>query len=355
MDAPAGFLARPPEEGARRLALSFLDQAAAAYPRLDDPSDTEALHDFRVGLRRLRSCLRAYQEILAGSLTKKLARRLRRLAAATGPGRDTEVQIEWLRDRGKHLARGHRAGLAWQLGRLDERMRAAYKELTGHLGARFPALEKELRERLSTYRTEVHLGTDGPHPPHPTLGDATAAILRRQVADLEDHLADVHHAGDEKEAHRARISAKRLRYLLEPLAEADELPGAAPLVKRLKAFQDLLGNLHDTHVLEAELAGAVEAAAAERSRRLLDLALQEAPDESLLRAARRRALEPGLLALARQNRERRDALFAELEKDWLGGQAEEFLDKVKALAGKMEGAGERRETDEDSKDRAKTP
>jgi CHAD domain-containing protein len=346
MDAPGlHLLARPPEEGARRLALSFLDQAAAAYPRLDDPSDTEALHDFRVGLRRLRSCLRAYKEILAASLPKKLARSLRRLAAATGPGRDAEVQIEWLRGRGKHLARGHRAGLAWQTGRLEERMRAAYAELTGHLGARFPDLEKELRRHLSTYRAEVHLGADGPHPPHPTLGDATAVILREQVAGLEDHLAQVHSAGDEKQAHRARISAKRLRYLLEPLAESDELPGAAPLVKRLKGFQDLLGNLHDAHVLEAELAEAVEAAAAERARRLLDLALQEIPDEALLRAARRRSLEPGLLALARQNRERRDQLFAELKKDWLGGQAEEFLDQVKTLAGEMEGAGTRTQQD----------
>jgi CHAD domain-containing protein len=342
LDAPPGLLARPPEEGARRLALSFLDQAAVAYPRLEDPSDTEALHDFRVGLRRLRSCLRAYQKILAGSVPKKLARRLRRLAAATGPGRDAEVQIEWLRGRGKHLARGHRAGLAWQIGRLDERMRAAYKKLTGHLGARFPELEKELRQHLSTYRAEVHLGADGPHPQHPTLGDATSAILREQIADLEDHLAHVHHAEDQEEAHRARISAKRLRYLLEPLTEADELHNAAPLVKRLKGFQDLLGNLHDAHVLEAELAEAVEAAAAERARRLLDLAFQEIPDEALLRATRRRSLEPGLLALARQNRERRDKLFAELKNDWLGGQAEEFLDQVKTLAGEMEGAGEDR-------------
>jgi CHAD domain-containing protein len=333
MDAP-GLLARPPEEGARRLALSFLDQAAAAYPRVDDPSDTEALHDFRVGLRRLRSCLRAYKEVLAGSVPKKLARRLRRLAAATGPGRDTEVQIEWLRSRGKHLARGHRAGLAWLLGRLDERMRAAYGELTGHLGASFPDLEKEIRQHLSTYRTEVHLGTDGPHP---SLGDVTAAILREQLKDLEDHLAQVKRAGDEKEAHRARISAKRLRYLLEPFVEGTEnLPGAAPLVKRLKSFQDLLGELHDAHVLESGLAGAVEAAATERARRLLDLARQEIPDEALLRAARRRSLEPGLLALARQNRERRDRLFAELETDWLGGKADGFLGQVEALAGEME-------------------
>ncbi|HEY9420766.1 MAG TPA: CHAD domain-containing protein, partial [Thermoanaerobaculia bacterium] len=66
------LLARSPEEGARLLALSFLDQARAARPRLADPSDSEALHDFRVALRRLRSCLRAYRSFLDESVPRKL-------------------------------------------------------------------------------------------------------------------------------------------------------------------------------------------------------------------------------------------------------------------------------------------
>jgi len=326
------LLARPPEEGARRLALSFLDQAAAAFPRLADPADSEALHDFRVGLRRLRSCLRAYQEVLAGSVPKKLARRLRRLAAATGPGRDAEVQIDWLRSRGKHLSPGHRAGLSWQLGRLGERMSAAYAELTGHLGARFPDLEKELRHHLSVYQAEVHLDADGPRS---TLGTVTAAILREQLDELAGHFTHVHSASDENEAHRSRISAKRLRYLLEPLAA--ELPGAPPLVKHLKSLQDLLGELHDAHVLEPELAAAVETAAAERARHLFALALANQPDEARRRAARRRTQEPGLLALARQNRQRRDELFAEIEADWLAGKADELFHQIEALAAAMDG------------------
>jgi CHAD domain-containing protein len=334
-ETPPGLLTRPPEEGARVLALSFLDQAAAAHPRLSDPSDTEALHDFRVALRRLRSSLRSYREALAGSLPRKLTRRLRNLAGATGPGRDTEVQVKWLRGRSRHLSAHHRAGLHWILARLEERMRDAYAEVLDLTPKEFPSLEEGLRRRLSVYRTEVHLDGSGSRP---TLATATAAILRRQAAELREHLSAIEEVEDETEAHEARISAKRLRYLLEPLA--GEVPGglATGVVKQLKSLQDLLGELHDAHVLETELLQAVETASAERARRLFDLSLTHPPDEAALRLERRRPYEPGLIAVARLNRERRDLLFVQVRAGWLFGLGNDFFDEVDALAAVLEGS-----------------
>lgn len=323
----ADLLSRPPEEGARLLALSFLEQAAAARPRLSadtDSADAEALHDFRVGLRRLRSCLKAYEAWL--DVPKKLARRLQRLAGSTGPGRDTEVQIEWLRGQSAHLSSHHRTGLAWLLAHLEERMRRAYAEMEDEVADEFDKLEKELRARLSVYRAEIRLDAESPRS---TLAEATAGILHRQVADLESRLARIADAGDEEQAHEARIRAKRVRYLLEPLA--DEIPGSGPLIKRFKALQDLLGDLHDAHVLARELAEAVETAAAERAGRILELSLADAPDDNLLRAERRRAREAGLIALARLNRVRRDRRFETLDAEWLDGKAHDFLREVEGL------------------------
>ncbi|HEY0553856.1 MAG TPA: CHAD domain-containing protein [Thermoanaerobaculia bacterium] len=333
----AGLLSRSPEEGARLLALSFLDQAAAARPRLDDPADAEALHDFRVGLRRLRSALKAYDAQLGGSVPKKLAKRLKRLAGSTGPGRDTEVQIEWVRGRAPHLGSHHRNGASWLLGRLGERKREAYNEMREEVADELDKVEKDLRARLSVYRAEIHLDAKAGRP---TLAEATAEILHGQIADLEERLGKIGDAGDETEAHEARIRAKRVRYLLEPLV--DEIPGAAPVVKRFKALQDLLGDLHDAHVLEAELAHAVETAAAERARTILDLSLADPPDAARLRAERRRPREPGLIELARLNRARRDHLFAELDTAWLAGKAEPFLREVEGLGEEMVAAVESR-------------
>ena len=327
------LLARPPEEGARLLALSFLDQAAAARPRLADPDDAEALHDFRVALRRLRSSLRAYDGSLAGSVPRKLARRLKRLAQATGEGRDAEVAIEWLRERAGLVGAYHRTGYRWLLDHLEERKRAGYEHLLAEVEEGFEELEAELRRRLSVYQAEVRLGGAGEAEARPTLGQATAEILAEHARELAEHLASVGGPGDVEEAHSARIAAKRLRYLIEPLA--GEAPGGKAVVKHLKELQELLGELHDAHVLEAELAAAVERAGAERARALVELALAEQPDEKRLRAERRRARESGLLALTRLNRARRDRLFADLRDGWLDGRAGPFLGEAEDLAGKL--------------------
>ena len=58
---PEGLLTTPAPGAARRIAVNLLDAASAARERLTDADDAEALHDFRVAMRRLRSTLRAYQ------------------------------------------------------------------------------------------------------------------------------------------------------------------------------------------------------------------------------------------------------------------------------------------------------
>ncbi|HEX6909734.1 MAG TPA: CHAD domain-containing protein, partial [Longimicrobium sp.] len=121
MKGGAALLELASPRAARYLALRFLDEAQAARVRLDHPRDAEALHDFRVAIRRLRSTVRAYAAHLEDGIGRKDRRRLRKLARATGGARDGEVMIAWMQARRDDLSDEQAPGLEWLLDRLRKR------------------------------------------------------------------------------------------------------------------------------------------------------------------------------------------------------------------------------------------
>src|SRR5207253_1666114 len=97
---------------------ALLDDARVACGRLAALDDVEALHDFRVALRRVRSALRSFRSELGDAVPKKLQRRLRDVTRATGAARDAEVQLGWVRSHRAELGRRLAPGLPWLLARL---------------------------------------------------------------------------------------------------------------------------------------------------------------------------------------------------------------------------------------------
>ena len=253
MRTPGELLDMPVERSARWLALRFLDEAEAAHGRMENPDDAEALHDFRVALRRLRSTVRAYERHLGDSLGKKDQRRLRRLARATGGARDAEVHIDWLQARMDSLGPDERFGAAWMLDELREEKERAEKALRKEVSKDFAKERWRLTKQLKFYRTEVSID-------QPAGGPVLAAVLGRLVREAaleaERHLQRVDSIHDQDEAHEARIAGKRLRYLLEPFA--DEVEGGPEAIKRLKKLQDVLGDMHDADVMIAQVRAAIE-------------------------------------------------------------------------------------------------
>jgi CHAD domain-containing protein/CYTH domain-containing protein len=308
----------PVREAVARVARQCLDDAAAALLRLRDPKDAEALHDFRVAIRRLRGLLRAYRRWIARAGGKKVRRRLRDLGQVTNAGRDAEVQGVWLEAQRAALARRERSGLNWLLRRLRDEKRKSYLAARKRVKTGFGRAEQLLRSRLE----------------EPAVQDATryravfGALLKEHVGDLESRLSAIGTAGDEEQAHEARISAKRLRYLVEPLRA--ELLGGGRIVGRLKRLQDVLGELHDMHVLAASLAACVERAATEKARRMHALAL--AGDAAALGRERRRDERLGLVTLAARAHAERDRLFAELDRGWLHGRERALFQELLTLA-----------------------
>jgi CHAD domain-containing protein len=246
---PPDLLDRSAQEASRLLALSYLDQIDAARDRLGDALDQEALHDFRVGIRRLRTAIRAYRPELAGSVNGKMRRRLRDLARATNDGRDVEVQLGWLAKQAERLSADDSRGFFWLVGRLEDRKQRTHDRAVADVARRYRKAGGKLRRALGVLRIQLQSGQDQRLP---ALHKVTGALARQQIARLRDDLSRIRGADDAEQAHRTRISLKRLRYLLEPIARRNRRAGA--LVRRFKDAQDLLGEHHDMHVLSSTVA-----------------------------------------------------------------------------------------------------
>jgi CHAD domain-containing protein len=325
---PADLLARPAAEATRLIALGYLEDATRAATRLEDPDDEDALHDFRVALRRLRSTLRAYRLELRERARRSSRDRLGKIADTTNRSRDADVALAWLRPLASDLTSRERVGLRELIERIERRREDAVGKTVARVQRSFAKAAKRLRKRLGEYRQTVQTAADDGAPA--LFPVVAAAAITEHAADLGRRLEEVRSPDQFDEVHAARIAAKRLRYLLEPLGE--RIPGGAALVRQLRELQDLLGDLCDTRVLATEVETAVTAVGATRARRLFDLALADVDAAERRKAARANNERPGLLAVARRLRARRDALFTRLQAPWLRTAGAAFLRDVESAA-----------------------
>jgi CHAD domain-containing protein/CYTH domain-containing protein len=327
---PSDILRRGPEEAARRIALGYLAEARESIARLTNADDETALHDFRVSLRRLRSTLRAWDAVLPKKVTKKLRKELSKVQRATGAGRDAEVLLEWLTSEREELSVEHRPGIDWIMIDLKKRKDEAYARIRQSLRPAFEHLDARLQPRLEAMTIEVHLEKDVPAD---TFARAIATEARAHATLLLEAIDEIRDLFDTETMHAARIAGKRLRYLLDPLAE--HATGVRAVLDELKPFQDLLGEMNDIAVLIEQLKDAMGRAASERARRLHHLAI-EGDDEGLLRSTNE-SEDVGFVELTKRAQARREELFERVKTEWseIGPARGRFVNAVGALAGEL--------------------
>ena len=177
-------------------------------------------------------------------------------------------------------------------------MQAAMADLRdGALMAEFKAIARKFRKRLGAQR-RASPGTRRSRRHYTlrrhVLDPRGPARTRRRCRSL--HLARIESIADVEEAHEARIRVKRLRYLVEPLQGV--LPQSKDFGVLCKSLQDILGDLNDARVLDAELSKTRAPEGTEGER-----------------------VGPGLGAIRREVHARRERLYARLTMDWIRGLA----------------------------------
>ena len=197
--------------------------------------DPESLHDMRVAVRRSRALLRAGSKLYTDDVSA-LAEELRWLGERLGAVRDLDVLLERLRSDVDELDADDRKSGRMLLRTLERRRGTARTSLLKALDSdRYFSLLDDVGasiERLA-----------------PSGADLTVADLaRRELKKLRTRVRAAGNDPADDELHALRKRGKRVRY-------AYELAGEDAVVKRAKAFQDVLGEHHDSVVAEATLRG----------------------------------------------------------------------------------------------------
>jgi CHAD domain-containing protein len=270
---------------------------------VDDEKD--ALHAFRVALRRLRSWLRAFDEELAATVRPKVHRRLKRIADATRESRDSEVHIQWLETFAKSQRGKYAKAIEWLVAELRAQKASADLHLHEAVDKDLERASSQLSHGLSRYIVDLDAATD-------PMAIQLAKLIRDHAEAAAIRMSKVESVGDRSEAHEARIAAKRLRYIIEPLGDA--IDGAESLVDDLSKLQDELGALHDAQIFGSEIA-----------KHLAKVLAASASDRAdALRAISRRLHREELRS------------FNALGQTWLTGGADDLWIRADNIAGALE-------------------
>lgn len=242
----------------RRVALACIAQMQANEDGFLAGGDPEYLHQLRVGLRRLRSCLGLVAVATAKEAVAPLAAETRWLGNALGPARDWDVfmtetlppvasafpsapGLASFRARAARVRRAHLAAARASIGS------ARYVELLLWLGEAFA------RDDLAAFAPRAGAAPDGEPKPAPPGVDAPVTVFAAYVLQRRDKALRKRgkRVPDAPPAvrHEARIAAKKLRYAAEFFAALYPPRRVERFVEALEGLQDILGALNDAAVV----------------------------------------------------------------------------------------------------------
>jgi CHAD domain-containing protein len=228
----AAFLART---------LRHLDkQLAGAIPRIVDMTDTEAVHDLRVAIRRVRTLLRLARPVYGRFHADVVRQGFAQIQQATGDLRDEEALFETFADLGVR----DRVFDAWR-----ERRRARDRRLRGEVIRRIRSGDLLAPRRLLHALLAL--------PVDPANNEPLAKLARRCVARAGKEVGELRDVApdDVTGMHALRIAYKKLRYAAEFFTEALP-PELAQMAEVAARFQKRLGEVHDIDVALVSVARA---------------------------------------------------------------------------------------------------
>jgi CHAD domain-containing protein len=205
-----------------------------------EAGDVRAIHRARVASRRLRELLPMLQ--LDHETTRKLERGLRKVTRRLGPVRELDVLLPLIDELHESRRGGGRA-----LNRIADTVRVARDEAHNEVAGTAAAAElRRVTRKLDSAAKALERADTRPS----TRGWqwALEARVARRASALRTAIDEAGAVYLPERLHAVRIALKKLRYGVELWVEATGSKVNTDL-RRLKSSQELLGRLHDRHVL----------------------------------------------------------------------------------------------------------
>lgn len=248
----------PAAAATRRALLYLFEQMLAQEEGVLRGDDPEAVHDFRVAVRRTRSALGQVRGVFASYRRDRYRESFAWLAGESNLLRDTDVLLEQLPELAAEV--GNPADLDPLRDFLIGERAAAHKAMVKVLrGAKY-------RRLLRTWKAFLE------KPPKVTVRSAPNAerpileVARERIYAVYRAIRKKTRAFEEpvpaEELHQLRIDCKKLRYLLELFRSLFDAEEIGAVLADLKHLQDLLGEMNDLEVQKGrllELAQALQA------------------------------------------------------------------------------------------------
>jgi CHAD domain-containing protein len=302
------------EAGARGIHQAIVAILTANEPGLRSNLDTEFLHDFRVAIRRTRSLLRQLRHVFPSDRVEHFSTEFSWLGRLTGPPRDLDVLVLSLRLQAADVPEADLDPLIAFLGNAQAHERETLIEALDS-----PRYQRLLADWQRFLAQPAAFPSGAPDARRP-LVEVAARRAWRLSKRLAGSAEGIGQHSSPAELHGVRITAKKLRYLIDVTSSFYSPDDLDCVLTALKKLQRVLGDFNDAQVQEtrllelAQTAGAADGPAsavlalgrlAERSHQRRDRLYPEAADElQQFRSRARRACRRAFKHRTREDRAR---------------------------------------------------
>jgi CHAD domain-containing protein len=203
--------------------------------------DDEALHNFRISIRRTRALIGQTKSILGVERVRPFMQGFKWIGSFTTPVRDLDVLALKLQDYGQALPVDYRENLNIIKTFLDQQRELAYATLIKDIQSEhYHHLINDWKEFLNGFLID-----DGTTPSDKTiLSVANSKTWSTYKEVLKEGRAITDESPPEA-LHELRKTCKKLRYLIDFFSDLHPRKPVKQLIRILKKLQDYLGDFQD--------------------------------------------------------------------------------------------------------------